>query len=197
MRVAVTGGESVFSGPLDEAEVAYVDADAIPSQGEAEVAAVVLTQTADADADAARYVRARARSAAAALGEIGGPIEVMGSGAVAHVVRRLLRGRDGGGSAPAGIVELTGDPDAIVDATRRLADLGTLVLAGDPCGRSLTLELYPDVHLRGLRLVGVPDVDPGSVDSDADADDAVPDLGDARLGRPAPAGSAWYRVLPG
>jgi threonine dehydrogenase-like Zn-dependent dehydrogenase len=53
------------------------------------------------------------------------------------------------------IVDTTGDPDAIADATRSLADLGTLVLAGETHGGTLAIDLYPDVHVRGLRMVGV------------------------------------------
>ncbi len=57
--------------------------------------------------------------------------------------------------APTCIVDTTGCPSAIVRASTRLADRGTLVLAGQPAGRRLSMSLYPDVHRRGLRLVGV------------------------------------------
>ena len=43
----------------------------------------------------------------------------------------------------------------IVDATRRIADLGTVVLLGESLGRRAEMNLYPDVHVRGLTLVGV------------------------------------------
>ncbi|MGH9062435.1 MAG: hypothetical protein ACRD0L_00370, partial [Acidimicrobiales bacterium] len=79
-------------------------------------------------------------------------------------------GRGGGGGAPrtgqsrralarhgraAGIVDTTGRPAVVVGATCRLADLGTLVLAGEWLGSPMPIDLYRDVHRRGLRLVGV------------------------------------------
>jgi hypothetical protein len=99
-----------------------------------------------------------AREAARAV-DASGRTQVMGKGVVAAMVRRLLPRAGGEGSGDEGplrtIVDTTGDPAVLEAATNRLADLGTLVLAGEPLGRRLSLDLYPDVHRRGLRLVGV------------------------------------------
>jgi hypothetical protein len=99
-----------------------------------------------------------ARDAVRAV-DASGRTEVIGKGVVAAMVRRLVPRASGGGSdrdgPPRTIVDTTGDPAVLEPATRRLADLGTLVLAGEPLGRRLSLDLYPDVHRRGLRLVGV------------------------------------------
>lgn len=64
------------------------------------------------------------------------------------------RSGDPGERAPTLIVERSGRPEAILAATRRLADGGRLVLAGDTPDGRLDIDLYPDVHRRGLTLVG-------------------------------------------
>lgn len=95
----------------------------------------------------------------------GGTVEVTGDGRFAGEIRAAIEtgadsgpsSRDGGPARPACIVETTGRPEVIRQALARLADLGLLVLAGPPS--VLALDLYPDVHVRGLRLVGVPCVD--------------------------------------
>ncbi len=198
MRVAVDADHVVFDGALAKGELAYVDADTLPAAGESEVAPLVMLSGApEPDVAAGDAVRRRARAAAAALGALDGRVEVVGRGAVAHVLRGLLAWRVDTGSRPAGVVDVTGDPAEIVSATQRLADLGTLVLAGDSRDRRVALDLYPDVHLRGLRIVGVAD-DEG----DEDVGDGgsrweggpAPAVTEAVLGRPAPAGRPWYRV---
>ena len=85
-----------------------------------------------------------------------------GTGLIARRVRRLV-GKNAGevrdfssrSERPQAIVEATGEPGKILDATRRVADRGTVVLVGETLGRRVQLNLYPDVHLRGLMLVGV------------------------------------------
>lgn len=94
-----------------------------------------------------------------------GVVEVTGDGGLAGEIRAAIgtgadpgpSSRDGGPARPACIVETTGRPEVIRQALARLAELGLLVLAGPPS--VLALDLYPDVHVRGLRLVGVPYVD--------------------------------------
>lgn len=99
--------------------------------------------------------------AAAATRRPNGLVEVTGDGELATEVRGALAavtdsqprnaGRPAG--APACIVDTTGQPEVIEAALTRLADLGLLVLAGPVS--ELALDLYPDVHVRGLRLVGI------------------------------------------
>ena len=116
-----------------------------------------------------------------------------GAGAVAAAVESLLGGLRAVRSRPRGIVETTGRPAAIADAIADLDDRGVLVLAGEPAGRALAIDLYPEVHLRGLELVGVrpprPDEVHAAENAPADAVAAVlgsiADLGDTAetLGR--------------
>jgi threonine dehydrogenase-like Zn-dependent dehydrogenase len=101
-------------------------------------------------------VTAVAREAVAAAP--GASVEVTGAGPLAAEARRLLAA-DGrlapdGHEAPDAIVETTGDPAVIVAATERVAAMGTIALAGEPQG-PLRLDVYKDVHVRGLRLVGI------------------------------------------
>ena len=83
--------------------------------------------------------------------------EVLGSGIVAEAIRSRLSGRllEPASTSPQAIVDTTGRPDVLLDATRRLADGGTLVLAGEPGADPLSIDLYQDVHRRGLEVVGV------------------------------------------
>lgn len=90
------------------------------------------------------------------LGEIerlidgSGHIEVVGSGVVARSLRR---------SAIPGpsqtIVDGTGRTDSLRAALQRLPDRGLLVVAGESPD-VVDLDLYDDIHLRGLRLVVAP-----------------------------------------
>ena len=78
--------------------------------------------------------------------------EVVGTGALADALRARLRAP---GSPPAAIADTTGDPAAIADALARVDDLGTVVLAGPPPDGPVALDLYADLHVRGLTLIGV------------------------------------------
>lgn len=82
-----------------------------------------------------------------------GPVEVVGAGEVAEAVRAAV-GRDAGDD-PATIVETTGTPEALADALARVRTLGTVVLAGPPPSTGVDLDVYADLHVRGLTLIGV------------------------------------------
>lgn len=194
MRVALDADQVVFDGAIANGECAYVDADALPLEGVAEVTPLVVSGASESDVAATVAVRRRARAAAAAVGAVDGEVEVVGRGAVASALRSLLAGRVDRSSAPVAVIDLTGDPQELISATRRLADLGTLVLAGDSRGCPVALDLYPDLHLRGLRLVGVSDDEPVEHGDAAWDSVPVPAPADAVLGCPVPLGHVWYRV---
>jgi hypothetical protein len=155
----------------------------------------------DEDRAAALVLHAVAREAAAAVEKRPpGAVEVVGEGLIARQVRQLVDAVGGERPAaerPAAIVDMTGVPEAIVDATCRLADLGILVLVGERPDAPLELNLYPDVHLRGLTVVGVA---PPLADGEFPATDVdEPALGIGWLarvtvGEPAPPDAPWYRV---
>jgi hypothetical protein len=91
-----------------------------------------------------------------AVSEVKGPVEVTGSDALADAIRQALpRARPEPNDRPSAVIETTGDPQMIEEPTRRLADEGILVLAGEPSEPAVELNLYPDVHGRGLWVVGV------------------------------------------
>jgi hypothetical protein len=204
---------------LPAGSVAYVDRDWLPaSSGEvpALVAdaggglswcggpAVLVPNGQDSDTAASLALLAVAQAAAAAVkGVSADPVEVVGSGVIALQVRALL----GDSSSerpmeqPSAIVDTTGEPSAIVDATRRVAALGTVVLVGESLGRRAELNLYPDVHLRGLTCVGVspPMQNAGTPFASVEADDPIVTstrdaLVTATAGAPLLPGAAWYRV---
>jgi threonine dehydrogenase-like Zn-dependent dehydrogenase len=92
----------------------------------------------------------------AALAGVDGPVEVTGERELARELGEALRSRKPGPAEapPAAIVETTGEPDAIAAALRRVADLGIVVLTGPPPPDPVALDLYADLHVRGLTLVG-------------------------------------------
>ena len=82
------------------------------------------------------------------------PIEVVGDGDLADA----LRSATGGGAKveePGTIVDTTGTPDALADALVRVRTLGTVVLAGPVPQAGVDLDVYSDLHVRGLTLLGV------------------------------------------
>lgn len=98
-------------------------------------------------------------NAATAIGSLPkgeGLVEVVGTGTLADEVRRLLRDRvrlPRPDERPTAIIETTGEPAELEAALQRVDDLGTVVLAGPLPSQPLALDLYADLHVRGLTLV--------------------------------------------
>jgi hypothetical protein len=216
IHAEVTAEGVVISNSLPSDGAAYIDGDWIPSTSAVIPALVALEGAlswcdgpsvpigANADVAAASALLAVAREAVAAVGDRSpASVEVTGSGLTARHVRALL-GRAAidprsvrEEERPRTVVDTTGDPEVIAAATRRLADLGTLVLAGEALGRTIALNFYPDVHVRGLRLVGVPPplhAPFTSTDSADVLDQCRESLVQTSLGVPFPRGAAWYRL---
>ena len=57
---------------------------------------------------------------------------------------------------PAVVVEETGDPAEIERALAQAEDLGTVVLAAPVSEQEAAIDLYADLHVRGLTLVTAP-----------------------------------------
>jgi threonine dehydrogenase-like Zn-dependent dehydrogenase len=96
-----------------------------------------------------------AHDAVSALGSAKS-VTVTGGGVVAWLVRRICSGSaTPPGSRPDAVVDTTGDASVLVESSHSPCDGGTLVLAGESLGRACTINLYTDVHRRGLTLVGV------------------------------------------
>lgn len=105
---------------------------------------------------------ATAAAAVAALEAVVGPVEVVGTGALAEAVQRLLADRyqpPASEARPAAVVETSGTRTAVDAALARLDHLGTLVLAGPEPADAWPMDLYSDVHVRGLVVLGVPHTD--------------------------------------
>jgi hypothetical protein len=181
----------------------YVDVDwqSRPADGQAEPVGIAFEEGrlwwTDAPEDAAKVANAdRVRRTAellaaymlriASLLEGHERVEIIGSGAVARALdRRLSRTRDPD-SRPSAIVVLSHDEAVLTDALTRVDDLGVLVLAS-PATRSKDLDLYGDLHRRGLRMLGVPRPRPGDGSDGAELDqevvaDVLSDLDDESAG---------------
>lgn len=209
ISLAHLAGGRIFAGELAEGSSAYVDADWLDPVASGPVPALITTSRSvvrswdeeavllEGKTPPAAVVEALLRVARAAAAAVGSSrhTSVVGTGFVARQTRELL-GVDGAqeGSSVDVIVETRGDPGSLVESTSRVADLGTVVLAGVPAAHSFPFDLYPDVHVRGLRVVAVPlpfdlsdHVTGDSLRKRADEPTHV------RLGEAIPAAS-WYRV---
>lgn len=97
---------------------------------------------------------ATAAVAAAASGPL--PVEVTGAGELAAAIRAELGpGEPATEERPGTIVETTGAAAEIQAALARVRDLGLVVLAAAPAADAADLDLYADLHVRGLTVVGV------------------------------------------
>jgi threonine dehydrogenase-like Zn-dependent dehydrogenase len=158
-----------------------------------------LTAGTDPTVVAGRALLRIARDAAAAVEGGRGAAEVVGRGLVAARVRQLVgdRGRLSD-QAPAAVVDTTGDPVVIRSALDRVANLGTIVLAGESAGRELDVDLYSSVHRRGLVVVGVasPLVDFDEAGADPDEEDLAAwreELVEVPSGTTVSRDALWYR----
>lgn len=104
-----------------------------------------------------------ARDAIAAAGERHERVEVTGSGTLADALRSRLGSRCcAGDAAPDAAIDTTGEPAVIRDLLARVADLGVVVLAGPPATEDVELDLYADLHVRGLTLTAVASSEAGA-----------------------------------
>ena len=84
------------------------------------------------------------------------PVEVVGSGELAAAIRAQLGGGQGRSEElPGTIVETTGEVAGIQAALARVRDLGLVVLAVAPAPGAPDIDLYADLHVRGLTVAGV------------------------------------------
>ncbi len=216
----VAGNDVVLAATLSPGSFAYVDRDWLPASSQTVPSLSVspdgwvawcegslrqAPNATDPDTAAALALLSVAREASAVVeGLPSGTVEVIGNGVIARLVRVVVgNAAHGAGRTPVpprAIVETTGDAQTIVDATRRLEDLGTLVLVGEALGRIVEMDLYADVHVRGLTLVGVsPPLYDGEFPQAQADDDRLLDACRASLARVSsrrmlPPGAAWYRV---
>lgn len=187
---------------LPRGAVAYIDGDWLWSAPSAEVPALVLHPAgADPNTRAAQALARVARESVAHVLAEGrsGVVDVTGAGLVATIARLLLGERLSahGPEAPRpdAVIESTGDPRRIDAAIRGVADLGLVVLAGESIGRRLDLDLYPDVHVRGLELLGVAAAHVSDLQDEAEPLPVpVPAPTEIPVGSQVPPSAVWYRV---
>ncbi len=103
-------------------------------------------------------MNSRAMAAAAVAASGPRPVEVTGSGALASAIRTELDVTQGSSDERPGTVVVTsGDVAEIQEALARVRDLGLVVLVAAPTPDAPRLDLYTDLHVRGLTVVGVPE----------------------------------------
>ena len=195
-----THGGLVVDAEVPSGCAAFFDREWVsPDRVTAVPAIVVAGSPAEQVAEAARALAGIAHAAIAAAGD--GPVAVTGSGLIAaEACRRLAaEGRLAVVSerSPAAIIETTGDPGAIVEATRQVRDLGRVVLVGEPLGRAYRLDVYPDLHARGLHLIargrpGAPA--PLATDGEVGAEQRLQTLAP---GEPLDSAALWFCVMSG
>ena len=86
-----------------------------------------------------------------------GWVEVVGEGELSQDLKARLGSRADHDRAkrPGTIIETSGEAAAIAAALQRVDDLGTIVLAGPVPAKPIALDLYGDLHVRGLTVVGI------------------------------------------
>jgi len=157
--VITLGYDGTLEGELAAGVRAYLDAEWVGGAPGAELPAILVQDEAESvRADARAYAAWEALAAGLTRPVEGlAPVDVLGAGLLAALVReRVAPPRLGRPTDPGGVVDTTGDPEQIVAATGRVVSGGVVVLGGETLGRALEINLYKDVHVRGLRVVGVP-----------------------------------------
>jgi hypothetical protein len=149
--------------------------EAEPDQVEALAAAVLLAVAEEAAASVVERVPA-------------GTARVLGTGLVAQRVRSRLGSAEDG--RPAAMVDAVGSAESFAAAVAAVVDGGLVVLAGAPAAVVAQVDLYADVHVRGLRVVGV-SLPLDHADITPAAADVAPTI--VSSGQPLPA-AAWYRI---
>ena len=196
-------GDIIVGGDLPAGTRAYFDAEWVPRQ-RAAIPALMIESEADeaADDQAGRLFACLAEQVIEEVRRRGlSRVEISGSGVVAALVETQLRALGlevGNHERPELIVDTTGSPAQIAAAFRRLADLGTLVLVGESPATA-DLDLYADVHVRGLTVVGVPRPQTASARESAGPEQAQLELLRTSLrhvqpGGALPADGLWYCV---
>jgi hypothetical protein len=218
IEVGESDGSLALYGRLPEASSAYVDADWLGRGGDRPAALLVTVEggvswlgrpdrpiaaPGPPEAAVGLVLDALARAAADAARAAGpGSVHIGGRGLVAEWVRARLGiegpPEDQPPSSPRIFVDTTGRVEAVLSATHVVDDVGTVVLAGGLAAASVPFDLYPDVHVRGLRIVGVtPPLADSLSASGRDADTLAKAIGEAqrpvRPGEAVPSEARLYR----
>jgi hypothetical protein len=191
-------GTVLDAAGLGPGDAYYLDADWLPADRSSLdiVPIVVEAGVPEADDVAGGILVQLAERAAAAVGSAESAV-VMGSGTVARHVRGVLAMRGiepREDAAPAVVVEATGAPSSIADALREVRTLGTIVLIGEQLDRECTLDLYSDLHVRGLRVVGLARPPLAAPDGARLPDPVRAELAPVTPGMVLPKGAGWYRL---
>jgi len=204
-----TGSRVVIDADLRPGTSLYVDADWLPDEAAGEEPVVLaalradgrsLTETRsgaslpveDGAEDAARAAIAGVAWEAAQAAR-GATAEVIGRGAVAALVRSMLRDVATGEGVET-VIDATGSTQQIEHALEALPELGTLVLAGEADDAGADIDVYRLIHVRGIRVIGVPGPLITAPHSSIDA--PLPRPRRVLVGEPFDCSALWYEVSP-
>lgn len=202
----------LFSYSLAEDEVAYIDGDWLPgSCYDGPLRAIIVSHTGlfwdgalviapnesfDFDSLGLAAFLSLARLAVTHVSVPSGQrIAVPGDGILARAVRQLLgaAATTEASERPYACIVTSGQSDAIRQALAEVVDLGKVVLAAPAAASQISLDLYRDVHRRGLELEGLSLAD--AVATQLRLTQETPVIGP----RSAPSGirvprAPWYRL---
>lgn len=193
----------VFQGELAVGIAAIVDGDALAPGYDGPVDYVPCPQSQPESIGAQRLAAATARVLDAIPQGQTGSVTVHGAGALAKLIRLALgpAPQASGAQRPAVVIDVTGQQDTILEALRDVDDLGKVVLAGGCAIPEIQVDTYPDLHVRGIVLQGMPGF-PDPNDRVADPGPLIDlaaslsqQMHPAFVGEPAPIGQLWYRVV--
>lgn len=156
--------------------------------------------TAVTDEQAAALLLARARRIVRAIPDGACSVELTSpNGILAWILGRMLDLRPSV-TRPALIIDVTGSGRLLADAIDRLDDGGTLLATDHDPTSPMTVDPYPDLHSRGLHLIGVsatltaPDLD--SAAESPELSFVLDRLRTVREGDPPDHDGLWFRVQP-
>jgi threonine dehydrogenase-like Zn-dependent dehydrogenase len=124
-----------------------------------------------------------------------GHVEVIGDGLTAVSVRAALSRRGARSARPAALIDCAGDPVRLLELIPRVQDQGVVVLAGEPQCHELAVDLYVDVHRRGLRIIGAPRPETHApVTDETRIGRALEQLEHVQPGAAPPTAAPWFAV---
>jgi hypothetical protein len=157
-------------GPMNVSSAIFVHGKEVRSPS----GAMRLVGSSDRDRVVWTMIDTLAEAVAAEAGQRRAAARVLGGGLLASRIRARIKTSDEVTEPAEVVIETTGSAAGTTRACSMVADLGTVLLAVTPLEGTLPYDLYPDVHRRGLNLVGVPDPAGDSDYEDVSTDDFSP-----------------------
>jgi threonine dehydrogenase-like Zn-dependent dehydrogenase len=174
-------------GPMNVSSAIFVHGEEVRSPS----GAMRLVGSSDRDRVVWTMIDTLAAAVAEEAGQRSAVARVLGGGLLASRIRARITMNDDVTEPAEVVIETTGSAAGTTRACSVAADLGTVLLAVTPLEGTLSYDLYPDVHRRGLNLVGVPDP-AGDSHHGQGSMDAFSPPSQIASGEPSPPTSQWF-----